>query len=206
LKYLVTPQLGLEETVMPKKRSRSEIMRYDVGYARPPKQYQFKRGRSGNPAGINRTTARSDLKTALERELAKKIKIRRDLVATQGDVGIRELVRQFVKGEPRARRDLLALADRVGVDLAPSKTIENALAEAVSAEDEALLAEYVEHHRGLRDDRDVDDVRRLPKPEGSSEAEVIEAEEKQKMLGLPKLKGSDGDGPTNSEKKGKRDD
>jgi Family of unknown function (DUF5681) len=191
---------------MAKKRSNSASKPYNVGYARPPKQYQFKRGRSGNPAGINRRTARSDLKTALERELSKKIKIRHDLVATQGDVGIRELVRQFVKGEPRARRDLLALADTVGVDLAPSKTIENALAEAVSAEDEALLAEYVEHHRGLRDDGDVDDVLRLPKPEGSSDAEVIEPEEKQKMLGLPKPRRSDGDGPTNSEKKGKRDD
>jgi len=191
---------------MPKKRSRSEAKRYDVGYGRPPKHFQFKKGQSGNPAGINRRTARSDLKTALEHELAKKIKIRRDLVATQGDVGIRELVRQFVKGEPRARRDLLALADRVGANLAPSNVIENALAEAVSAEDEALLAEYVEHHRGLRDDADGDDVLRLPKPEGSSEAEVIEPEEKQKMLGLPKPKRSDGDGPTNSEKKGKRDD
>ncbi len=191
---------------MTKKRSNSAPKSYDVGYARPPKQYQFKSGRSGNPAGINRRTARSDLKTALERELAKKIKIRRELVATQGDVGIRELVRQFVKGDPRARRDLVALADRVGVDLAPSKTIENALAEAVSAEDEALLVEYVEHHRGLRDDADVDDVLRLPKPEGSSEAEVIELEEKQRMLGLPKPKRSDGNARTNPEKKDKRND
>ena len=50
-----------------------------------------------------------------------------------------ELVRQFVEGDPRARRDLLALADEYDIDLAPSKTIESALAEALSAEDEALL-------------------------------------------------------------------
>ena len=59
-----------------------------------------------------------------------------------------ELVRQFVEGEPRARRDLLALAEEYGIDLAPSKTIQNALAEALSAEDEALLADFVRRHGG----------------------------------------------------------
>jgi hypothetical protein len=40
---------------MPKKRSNSASGNYEIGYRRPPKRYQFKRGRTANPAGINRT-------------------------------------------------------------------------------------------------------------------------------------------------------
>jgi hypothetical protein len=139
---------------MHRRSRRSKSGSYKIGYGRPPKQYQFQRGRSGNPAGINRKQSRSrvpDLRASLERELNKSIKVpcgNTERIVTQGEAGISELVRQFVEGDPRARRDLLALAEEYGIDLAPSKTIENALAEAVSAEDEALLADFVRRHGG----------------------------------------------------------
>jgi Family of unknown function (DUF5681) len=127
---------------------------YDIGYGQPPKQYRFQRGRTGNPTGINRKTSRSrvpDLRESLERELNKPIKTQRgktERIVTQGEGGISELVQQFAKGDARARRDLFALAEEYAIDLAPSKTIQNALAEAVSAEDEALLADFVRRHGG----------------------------------------------------------
>jgi hypothetical protein len=127
---------------------------YEVGYGRPPKQHQFRRGRSGNPAGINRKPSRSnvpDLRASLERELNKPVTVQcgnKKRTVPQGEAGIGELVRQFVDGDPRARRDLLALADACGIDLASSKAIEGALDEALSAEDEALLADFVKRHGG----------------------------------------------------------
>jgi hypothetical protein len=127
---------------------------YQVGYGQPPKQHQFRRGRSGNPAGINRKPDRSrvpDLRASLERELNKPVKVRygnSERTVPQGEAGISKLVRQFVEGDPRARRDLLALADKYDIELAPSKAIQNALAEALSAEDEALLGDFVRRHGG----------------------------------------------------------
>jgi Family of unknown function (DUF5681) len=127
---------------------------YRVGYGKPPKQHQFQRGRSGNPTGINRKPIHStvpDLRASLQRELNKSIKIPfgdKERTVPQGEAGIGELVRQFVAGDPRARRDLFALADEYDIDLAPSKTIESALEEALSAEDEALLADFVRRHGG----------------------------------------------------------
>jgi uncharacterized protein DUF5681 len=138
-----------------RRRSRkSASASYEVGYGRPPKQHRFQRGRTGNPAGINRKTSRSqatDLRASLEHELNKPTKILRgktERIVTQGEAAISELVRQFVEGDPRARRDLLALADKYGIDLAPSTTIQKTLAEAVSVEDEALLADFVRRHGG----------------------------------------------------------
>lgn len=139
---------------MRKTQAKSPSKSYEVGYRRPPKKSQFQRGRSGNPAGINRKPDRSsapDLRASLKRELNNPVKIQhggKDQVVTRAEAGIRELVSRFVQGDARARRDLLALADEYGIDLAPSKTIENAIAEAVSAEDEVLLADFVRRHGG----------------------------------------------------------
>jgi hypothetical protein len=136
---------------MPKKRSSSGSGKYEVGYRRPPKQYQFKPGQIGNPEGINRKTPRSpDFKASLERELRKPISIqrgKRKVVVTQDLAGIGELVRQFAKGDHRARRDLVLLCDKYGVDL-NRNALRGALEDALCAEDEALLAEFVKRHGG----------------------------------------------------------
>jgi len=47
---------------------------YDVGYCRPPKHTRFKPGQSGNPKG--RRKGSKNLKTALEREMKRKIDVR----------------------------------------------------------------------------------------------------------------------------------
>ena len=139
---------------MPKKRSSPVSGNYEVGYRRPPKRYQFNRGGIANPAGVNQHTTRSiarDMKRALEHELNKPIKIRqgqRSITIRQSMAGISKLVRQFVEGNPRARRDLILLCEKLGVDLINRDALRGALDDALSAEDEALLADFVKRHGG----------------------------------------------------------
>jgi len=139
---------------MPKKRSSSASGNFEIGYRRPPKRYQFKRGRIANPEGINQHNTRSiahDMKLALERELNKQIKIRqgkRSTTVRQTAAGISKLVRQYVEGNPRARRDLILLCEKLGVKLINYDALQNALEDALSAEDEALLADFVRRHGG----------------------------------------------------------
>ena len=137
---------------MPKKGSNSKSVTYQVGYGRPPKQHQFKPGQIANPEGINRKAPRSpDFKASLERELRKPISIqrgKRKLVVTQELAGIGELVRQFANGDHRARRDLIVLCEKVGVQLIDHDALQGALEDVLSAEDEALLADFVRRHGG----------------------------------------------------------
>ena len=126
---------------------------YRVGPGRPPKEYQFKPGQSGNPKGA-RKKPRSialDLKASLERALNGKATLRRgehQKIITKAAAGIEHLVDQFAKGDRHARRDLLALAERLGVDLVAGQgdALEQTVAAALSAKDEALLADYVKRH------------------------------------------------------------
>src|ERR1700674_1130352 len=93
---------------------------YRVGPGRPPKEFQFKPGQSGNPKGANRKTPSiaPDLKALFERALSKKVKLRqgeKERIVTKAAAGIEQLVNQFAKGDRHARRDLIVLADKLGV-------------------------------------------------------------------------------------------
>jgi Family of unknown function (DUF5681) len=135
---------------MPKKPSKSGS--YEVGYGRPPEQYKFKSGQIPNPTGINKKSVPSpDVKASLERELTKPIRIKRGkqtLVLTQEAAGISEMVRRYVKGEARARRDLFQLCEEHGINLSNRAALQDTLDEVLSADDEALLADYFRRHRG----------------------------------------------------------
>jgi hypothetical protein len=143
--------IDMEKFEMPN-RSKSQTKPYNVGYRKPPKQFQFKKGQIGNPGGINRKASASpDLKVILERELNAKVKLRRgdpEKIISKGAAGIKRLVDQYTEGDSRARRDLLLLSETVGVPLTNRKALEGALAESLSAEDEALLADFVRRHGG----------------------------------------------------------
>jgi hypothetical protein len=56
---------------------------------------------------------------------------------TMAEAGIKQLVAQFVKGNHQARRDLIVLADKLGIDLMAGQ--QQALQEAVAANHEAVL-------------------------------------------------------------------
>jgi Family of unknown function (DUF5681) len=120
---------------------------YKVGPGSPPKEYQFKPGQSGNPKGAKRKpkSMAPDLKAALERALTKRIKLKqgeKERTVTMGVAGIEQLVAQYVKGDRHARRDLIGLADKLGVDLMPGR--QQAVEKALAANHEAILLTYVQ--------------------------------------------------------------
>jgi hypothetical protein len=127
----------------------SEEKEYPVGPGRPPREYQFKPGQSGNPKGKRkRSSLAPDLKAILQRALDEKVKLRsgeREQIMTKAAAGIAKLVNQFVEGDRHALRDLILLADKLGVDLTTGQrhVIEQALAPPVTANDQALVDDYV---------------------------------------------------------------
>ena len=138
--------------------SNSDDESYRVGPGRPPREFQFKPGQSGNPKGAKRKppSAAAELKNRLERALQRKVKVRQgstEKVVTLAEAGIEQLVSQFAKGDRYARRDLIVLAEKLGVNLAAGQedAIQQALAKGLPASDQALLNEYVERHRAERD-------------------------------------------------------
>ena len=134
-----------------KRRTASETttsaQEYKVGPRRPPREYQFKPGQSGNPKGAKQKppSIALDLKLALERALNKPVKLKQgeqERMVSMAVAGIEQLVAQFVKGDRHARRDLLALADKLGVDLLAGQ--HHAIQEALASNHEAILLKYVE--------------------------------------------------------------
>jgi hypothetical protein len=130
---------------------------YKVGPGRPPREYRFKPGQSGNPKGAKPKPPSSapNLKLALERALNKTVKLKQgenERVVTMAVAGIEQLVAQFAKGDRHARRDLIALADKLGVDLLAGQ--HQAVREALAANHQAILEAYVA--------RQYDMVRKAP--------------------------------------------
>ena len=132
---------------------------YRVGPGRPPKEYRWKPGQSGNPKGAppKPKSIATDLKALFERALNGKVTLRqgeRERIITKAAAGIEQLVNQFAKGDRHARRDLFALAERLGVELVAGQgdALEQSVATALSANDEALLDDYV-RRRAVQLDR-----------------------------------------------------
>ena len=130
---------------MPERRSKSRSNGYEVGYRRPPAAFQFPKGISGNPEGKRKRPKAPNLGTDLQRALNQTI---RSGGLSKGAAGIEHLVDQWAKGDRHARRDLILLCDKLGVDLTDRVALEAALEDALSAEDEALLTDFVRRHGG----------------------------------------------------------
>ena len=137
----------------PSSKTDATDQEYRVGPGRPPREHQFKPGQSGNPKGARRKprSIAPDLKALFERALSAKVTLRQgeqEKIITKAAAGIEQLVNQFAKGDRHARRDLLALAERLEVDLVAGRgeALEQTVAAALSANDEALLADYVRRH------------------------------------------------------------
>src|ERR1044072_4212343 len=86
-----------------------------------------------------------DLKAALERALNTTVRLKqgeKERIVTMAVAGIEQLVAQYVKGDRHARRDLIILADKLGVDLLAGR--QQAVEEALAANHEAILLTYVQ--------------------------------------------------------------
>ena len=93
---------------------------YKVGYSKPPKAKQFKKGRSGNPKG--RPKGSLNLATDLTAELSEQITVREDgrsrRVSKQRAL-IKSLLAKALQGDVRASAALLALYARVISEASP---------------------------------------------------------------------------------------
>ncbi|MEO0750456.1 MAG: DUF5681 domain-containing protein [Pseudomonadota bacterium] len=85
---------------------------YDVGYGKPPKSGQFKKGQSGNPKG--RPKGAKGLKASLKRELESSITVRergREVKLSKAEVLAKGLMGDALKGDAKARTEVLRLDD-----------------------------------------------------------------------------------------------
>ena len=126
---------------------------YRVGPGRPPKEYRWQRGQSGNPAGVKRKKAKvlPNLKEMLNQALNEPVTLRtgkRAVTTTKAAAGIAQLVTQFAEGDRHARRDLIALAPKLGIDLTAGQAgaIGEAVAALMTASDEAIIADFLRRH------------------------------------------------------------
>jgi hypothetical protein len=97
---------------------------YDVGYGKPPKHAQFKKGESGNLNGRPKGTL--NLATVLERTLREEVVINengRRKVITKLEAAITQLVNKAASGDGHAMRYLCHLvmsAEERSVAIAPT--------------------------------------------------------------------------------------
>ena len=84
---------------------------YKVGYRKPPRHRQFKKGQTGNPKG--RPKGAKNIKTELAEELQEKIVVREDgkrMVVSRQRAMIKSQMARALKGDTRAANALLQLA------------------------------------------------------------------------------------------------
>ena len=118
---------------------------YKVGPGRPPKEYQFKSGQSGNPRGRKRKepSLLPDLKQLFESAFNQKVTVtqgERQRLLTMWGAGMQQLAVQFAKGDRHARRDVFWIAERLGSGIVTSK---KGLDGVAAAERQAILDAYV---------------------------------------------------------------
>ena len=97
------------------RKSKSAEADYEVGYCKPPKATQFKKGKSGNPKGRPKESFR--LASLLEEALNEKVELRDgDQVKrmTMGEVMIRNLLARCAKNDQRAWSAVLRLMKETG--------------------------------------------------------------------------------------------
>jgi hypothetical protein len=120
---------------------------YEIGYGKPPKHTQFKPGQSGHPSG--RPRGQRNFRTAVIEALKEKITIRegdRTRTVSKMDGIIQVTFNKALKGDARGLVAFLQLVRWAGLmDEEP----ELSSAEAIGAEDEAILTAFLERH-GLK--------------------------------------------------------
>jgi hypothetical protein len=121
---------------------------YEVGYGRPPRRTQFRKGRSGNPSGRPRGT--KNLRTIVKRELNSPIQIREDgkpRTIRRNEAIVKGMVADALQGKDRPRERLLDYAERI--EQAEEQTTQ---VTDITQKDRDILQRYVARQLRRRDD------------------------------------------------------
>ena len=119
---------------------------YKVGPGRPPKEYQYKPGQSGNPKGRKRKppSLLPDLKQLFDDAMGEELTVThggKKMILTMAGAGFKWLARQHAQGDRHARREVVAYAEKFASDLLAGHR--KAIEEALSADHQAILDAYV---------------------------------------------------------------
>ena len=126
------------------------------GYKNPPKEHQFKKGKSGNPKGRPRKKKQSssdtgfDLIASVHRELGKTISVQENgqhRKITKLDAFSAQLVAQSVNGKPSQQKMLLSL-----LTLHKHEETEQRTLEQLQSYDEDLLNDLYDQLNSMNDD------------------------------------------------------
>jgi hypothetical protein len=144
---------------------------YRVGPGRPPRESRFKPGQSGNPKGAKKKprSLSLDVKGLLEGALNAKTRVKegeKERITTRLNIGFEQLAIQFAKGDRHARREVIQLAERFGIDLTKNLSFGSDPSDQadVCSHDEAILKDYVRRQIAEREQRDS--VTALPRLDG----------------------------------------
>jgi len=119
--------------------SRRARTSYTVGYGRPPRATQFKKGKSGNPRG--RPKGSRPVGAILQQILAQRIAITengRTKKMPALEVMLRRLANDAMRNDPTALKTVLMLVDRYGESGESQIKLDELL-----AEDQAILANFL---------------------------------------------------------------
>lgn len=100
------------------KRTRLKPPEDDVGYGKPPREFQFKKGQSGNPKGRPRGSL--NVATILARTLREKVTVTengRRRTITKLEAAVKQIVNKAAAGDAAAIKFLLALSQTVEAQL-----------------------------------------------------------------------------------------
>ena len=87
---------------------------YEVGYGRPPVEYQYRKGKSGNPKG--KVPGKKNFKTELLEELSVRVPVTdrgRNRYLSKQTIIVKRMVSDAAKGDAKARDHLLKLIGEV---------------------------------------------------------------------------------------------
>jgi hypothetical protein len=106
------------ETVVSPAASNRTVEEDKVGYRNPPKASRFVKGQSGNPKGRKTIKKIKDIGVVFEEVLNEPVQVRegeQHRTMTRLEATIQALRAKALKGDPKAIRGLLKLAEKVGM-------------------------------------------------------------------------------------------
>ena len=113
---------------------------YEVGYGKPPKKHQFKKGQSGNPKGRKKNS--KNTLEILKNELNQKVSLTengKEVVLTKRQAMLKHMGNKAVKGEMKAM--MFVYSQLLTIDVSEKERKE--IMDDLSKNDEDILKRYL---------------------------------------------------------------